>query len=467
MISIGNVTNISTQLPGQGLSNYNTANLLCLTNEAAIGGEPYILALASETAKTKYGSASKAYQAAKDVFAQTQNIRNNNGYLAIASIIMSSIELLFSSAADAGGYTMTIDGFAKAITFDMTPAAIQTLIRTTPQLANVTVEKTGNNLTITNPDKRGEDVTIVISLNTLTLAAAPVVITEGEVVTGETIEEALLRLKQVVAFAGVIETFETSDAETLALAPLIQDADNKMIRIICTGDEDDVETGGIAVNIREQNFTRTRHLFKTGSVSDRMSYKFAYASRMMSTNFNAENQALTDHMKDLVGVSADQNVDDTLLQKIVAAGSVCYPSIQGIAKVFSSGKNWFFDRVHNLFWLIGAAQIAYFNVLAKSKNKLPQTDAGMGVIVKAVSRVLEQGVSNGYIAPGEWTSEDFFGDKEDFLRNIREVGYYVYYAPLNEQSPEDREERLAVPVQIAFKEAGAIHKGNVILSINP
>jgi hypothetical protein len=52
------------------------------------------------------------------------------------------------------------------------------------------------------------------------------------------------------------------------------------------------------------------------------------------------------------------------------------------------------------------------------------------------------------------------------LRNIEEVGYYIYSLPVNQQAQTEREERKAPLIQIALKEAGAIHSSNVLVYIN-
>ena len=84
---------------------------------------------------------------------------------------------------------------------------------------------------------------------------------------------------------------------------------------------------------------------------------------------------------------------------------------------------------------------------------------------KAYEQSCIQGVRNGSFAPGEWNESIPFGNPEDFLRNIREVGYYIYSIPVAEQQQAERENREAPVVQIACKRAGAIHSSNLIINI--
>jgi hypothetical protein len=171
-------------------------------------------------------------------------------------------------------------------------------------------------------------------------------------------------------------------------------------------------------------------------------------------------------LKDLIGVQPDPSMTQTLLNKCIAAGADTYVSLQGVPKVFCSGENSFFDQVYNLQWFVGALQVAGFNFLAQSATKVPQTENGMDGLKAAYRNVCEQAVTNQYSAPGEWNSSTTFGNQSDFLENIQQRGYYIYSQPVAQQSQTAREARQAPLVQIALKEAGAIHSSNVIVFVN-
>ena len=51
------------------------------------------------------------------------------------------------------------------------------------------------------------------------------------------------------------------------------------------------------------------------------------------------------------------------------------------------------------------------------------------------------------------------------MRNIEEFGFYIYHMPVAEQSQTDRQARKAPVYQIAGKEAGAVHKANILIYI--
>lgn len=468
MINMDNVINIGVNVPGRGISEFNTSNILLLTDEQSISGDEFGIYKGSKPVGEDYGTGSLALVGAQAVFSQNPSIKNNNGYLVVASIKPASTELLISGVPASGTFELSFGANTETFPFDSTASEVQLVANSHPGFEGVKVEKNGNNYIFTDTQSRGASIDLTVGAVTLKDASsADLTASLDNEVDGESLLEAITRLKGKVDFVGVIETFETTNAETMAVAPYIQEQNNALTRFFASGDTASLEDGGVIKAILDQNFTRSRALFKTGTDVDRLKFKCAYASQNMSVNFSQEGSTRTDHLKDLVGVSPDQNIDDQLYIKIQNAGAVCYPVIaQATAKLMSSGKNLFFDRVFNLVWFINAALVAYYNVLARTSTKIPQTEAGMISITGAIGRVCDRAVTNGYCAPGEWTSEDTFGDPETFKRNIREKGYYIYYLPLSEQDPLEREERVAPVIMVALKEAGAIHKGNVIVSIN-
>ena len=70
---------------------------------------------------------------------------------------------------------------------------------------------------------------------------------------------------------------------------------------------------------------------------------------------------------------------------------------------------------------------------------------------------------NGLVAPGKWNA-DGFGQIErgDYLTE----GFYIYSPPMAEQAQATREQRIAPPIQIALKLAGAIHEIDCIVDVN-
>ncbi len=281
----------------------------------------------------------------------------------------------------------------------------------------------------------------------------------------ETLDEAIARTEDLVQYFGVLSTQIESQADMLAAAAVIQ-ALNK-IAFFVSNDAASVETGGQLDLLTTGGFTQSRGLFY-GSDSEAAALVMmaSYASRGLSVNFSGSNTTITMHLKDLLGVQPDPSMTQTLLTKAQAAGADCYVSLQGVAKVFCSGQNSFFDQVYNLQWFVGALQIAGFNYLAQSATKVPQTEQGMDGLKSAYRNVCEQAVANQYSAPGTWNSSTTFGNQSDFLANITQRGYYIFSQPVAKQSQSAREARSAPLIQLALKEAGAIHSSSVIVYVN-
>ncbi len=284
-------------------------------------------------------------------------------------------------------------------------------------------------------------------------------------VASETLAVAIARTKDLVQYFGIMSTIIESQVDMLAAAAVVQ-ALNKVAFFVQKASAS-IETGGSLDLLRSGGFTKSRGLYYGSSADvDALVMMASYAGRALSVDFSGSNTTITMHLKDLTGVQPDPSMTQTLLNKAIAAGADTYPSLQGVAKVFCSGENNFYDQVYNLGWLVGALQVAGFNFLAQSSTKIPQTENGMDGLKGAYRNVCEQAVSCQYVAPGTWNSPVTFGKQADLYANILQLGYYIYSTPIAQQSQVDRAARQAPLVQIAIKEAGAIQSSSVIVNIN-
>lgn len=281
----------------------------------------------------------------------------------------------------------------------------------------------------------------------------------------ESLATAINRAESMVQFFGILSTRDYDSEEVSAAAAVVQTM-NKMLFVV-SNDADDIAAAGSFHDIAEAGYDKTRCLaYLSDTTEPAKVMAAAYAGRALSTQFEGSNTTSTMHLKDLIGVTADPSMTQTQLNLCQDCGADAYVNIAGVAKTFTSGKNSFFDQVYNRCWFLGALEVAGFNALAKVSTKVPQTEPGMTILKGAYRLVCERGIRNGYMAPGAWNSADRFGDVEAMLRNIEEVGYYIYSLPVNQQAQTEREARKAPLVQIAIKEAGAIHSSNVMVYIN-
>lgn len=187
--------------------------------------------------------------------------------------------------------------------------------------------------------------------------------------------------------------------------------------------------------------------------------------RAFSVNFSANRSTITLMYKQEPGVVA-QNITETQAQALKAKRCNVFVNYQNNTAIIQYGVmsgQAYFDEIHGLDWFSDALQNAEYNLLYQSKTKIPQTDAGQNQLVNVAANVCQEAINNGLIAPGQWNA-DGFGQlsRGDYL----DEGFYIYTPPMASQDQSIREQRIAPPIQIALKLAGAIHEIDCIVDVN-
>jgi len=472
-LALSNIISVSVSEQGAGAGEYNTSNLAIFTEEVPLDDSEFssgykIYVSPSEVAED-FGTASQTYAQAVKIFSQQPNILANNGYLVVIPYLYEIQTFSFNAAPASGSFKANFGGSSTdVIPYNATSSSVQTLIRTLPGLGEATVSgsiSASTSLAIAFRGYYGNAAAMTISNNTLlTAGSASVAVAVATSQGGETLGPAVTRSEGLVQYFGLMGTQIFPQADMLAAAAIVQ-AMNKVAFFVGNLSAD-VAVGGMLDLLRSNNYSKSRGLFYGGTEVAALDFLSAYAGRGLSTNFSGSNTTQTMHLKDLVGVTADPSMTQSLLVLCTAAGADVYASFQGIPKVFCSGENEFFDYVYGLGWFVGAIEIAGFNFLAQAATKIPQTESGMDGLKGAYRKICEQGVANQWMAPGTWNSSITFGNQSDFLENIVQRGYYIYSGPIATQTAAAREARQAPLVQIAVKLAGAIHSSTVIVYVN-
>ena len=187
--------------------------------------------------------------------------------------------------------------------------------------------------------------------------------------------------------------------------------------------------------------------------------------RAFSVNFAANRSVITLMYKQEPGV-APATISESQAQALRAKRCNVFANYDNDTAIIQYGVmsgQAYFDEVHGLDWFSDALQNAEYNLLYQSKTKIPQTDAGQNQLVNCAAAVCQEAVHNGLVAPGKWNA-DGFGQIErgDYLTE----GFYIYSPPMAEQAQATREQRIAPPIQIALKLAGAIHEIDCIVDVN-
>lgn len=299
------------------------------------------------------------------------------------------------------------------------------------------------------------------------LIIAPLIVTgesPSEVV--ESLSDALNRVKAQIYFGGWMTNKKAEAEEVIAAAQLNETLES--LYLLGSGDAADftAETG-LFDKVSKLSLSRTKLLYygdSTENLDNMRGFVSAYAGRGFSVNFAAQNSTITMNLKDLVGVSPDSTVTEAIYQNAEQLGVDMYVAYNGLPKIVSNGNPLYFDDIYNRLWFELTMRVELFNALATTSTKIPQTETGMNNLKSAARAVCQRGVYNGFMAPGTWNGTDTFGDQDDFYRNIEDFGFYVYSAPVSQQSQSERETRVAPVVQVACKQAGAIHKMNLIIN---
>jgi hypothetical protein len=471
-LSITNVINISVAASQAGVGAYNTSNLALFTHEAAagtFGALGYKIYSSPAQVGIDFGTASQTFQMANAVFSQKPNILAGNGYLVVIPMLAEVQDFALSAVAASGTFQIVFSGgTTAAINWNDSLAVIQTKVQVVAGLSGATVSGSivSKDLQITFSGAYGAQTLSAIAANSLqTGGAVPITFVITKITVGEAIGAAVTRASSLVQFFGIMGTLIFTQADMLAAAAIVQPL-NKIAGFV-SRTQADIAVGGMLDLLRSGSFTQSRGLYYGGATdASALLFLVSYMSRGLSTNFSGSNTTSTMNLKDLVGVQPDPAITATTLALAQAAGADVYISLQGVPKVLCSGLNAFFDSVYNLQWFVGALQVSAFNYLAQSATKIPQTENGMDGLKASYRNVCEQAVTNQYSAPGTWASSTTFGSQADFLANITQRGYYIYSLPVSQQLQVDRAARKAPLVQIALKEAGAVHSSSVVIFVN-
>lgn len=274
------------------------------------------------------------------------------------------------------------------------------------------------------------------------------------------------KISKEIFFGGMLfGGYQPDAAEMSAAAAVFQAA--KILLFLSSNDTSALNSGQPfnAVQAASQHYVRCL-LYTVNALQARL-YAAAYASLGMSTNWEGANTASTQQLKDLANVLPDPGITTTIANTCETVGVDYFTTIGPLPKLFSTGGNEFFDEVWGLVWLQRALEVAGFNALATTPTKIPQTEPGIAFLRNAYSTVLQQGVRNGFIAPGKWNSPQTIGDPETMIEAIAALGWYVYSVPLAQQSQVDRASRKAPAISIAAKLAGAVQSSNVVVYFEP
>jgi hypothetical protein len=241
-----------------------------------------------------------------------------------------------------------------------------------------------------------------------------------------------------------------SMTDILGASPLVEASEPSSIMLAAV----DVST---MRTLKGMNFRRT-----LGVVTEDVMKPVGILGWAMGANTRLADSAFTLKFKQITGVLVDPLSEAQVSDAKAAFGNV-YVNRGATYDWFEDGTmadgTWF-DEMINLDMLANYVQLSVCDLLNKTA-KVPQTEAGVLQIINSFIPDLEAALNTGFIAPGIWNAPGFLTLSQG---DAIEKGYIVLSEAISEQSAADRESRLAPPVYIALKLAGAIH--SVVIQIN-
>jgi hypothetical protein len=222
---------------------------------------------------------------------------------------------------------------------------------------------------------------------------------------------------------------------------------------------DAASTADIASQMRLAGYTRTVMMYSQDPYA-----VASFFGRAFTVNFEGSNTTITMMFKQMPGVvpevlTAAQAA--TLTNKRCNVYAMYINGVPILQEGIVSGLAYF-DEVHGTDWLANRIQTDLYNVLLQSP-KIPQTNAGVHILLTAMEGGLSQAATNGLVAPGVWNAPGFGALQQgDYLS----TGFYSYVPNVDSQPQSIRESRRAPMLQAAIKMAGAVHFADVLVNVN-
>lgn len=207
------------------------------------------------------------------------------------------------------------------------------------------------------------------------------------------------------------------------------------------------------------NLSRTFGMYSTTKYAAAAAMGFA-----MGANDGTANSHFTMAYKTLANVA----VDDLNVTQVgyLQAKNANYYVMRGATYtvletgVVASGK-WF-DEVLGLDQLAYDLQRGCMDLLAKTRTKIPYTDAGAQQFVLACNDVCKEAAVRGFLAPGIWRQNTVLNlEKGDTL----ELGYMCQAVPVADRPDSEKSLRKCPPLYVCVNMAGAIHSATIKVNV--
>jgi hypothetical protein len=489
-LSVSRVVAVSVFLTQAGAQAQSLSNMLVMGTSAIIDPvERYRSYTDLTDVANDFGLLAEEYKAAQRWFSQSPQPTEmliarwvnaaSKGGIRGATLPSSSQLIATWNAITTGSFKIAKDGaaaaditgldFSAAANLNAVAAIIQTALVGTTVIWNanyqrfeITSNTTGaaSAISFMQAAATGTDISTLIGMTAASSGAY--------LFTGQVAESAVAAVQLMDAMLGQkwygVGVPSAANADHLAIAGFIEGTNTKHTYWLTTNEAgvlSTVSTTDIAYLLSQLNYRRT---FVQFSSSDLFA-AFSAAGRILTTDFNGNNTVMTLKFKQEPGVVAE-SLNSNQADAAEAKNANIFVNYNNDTAIIEQGvmtDGTFVDIVTGTDWLAVELQQRVYNLLYTSPTKIPQTNAGMQLLTTTCEAVCAQAVVNGLLAPGVWNSNGFGTITQG---SYLEKGYYVYAPNVDTQDPADRAARLAVPIQIAAKLAGAIHHVDIAVTVN-
>lgn len=279
--------------------------------------------------------------------------------------------------------------------------------------------------------------------------------------TGETPVQAITacRIKNDEWYA--VTVCGADKAEIVAAAAYVETCDPPSVLFFTTDDADC--KAGTAANVFDSLMAAgyRRTIGQWSATDDAVASIMGYS---MGANTGAANSAYTLAFKSEPGITAD-TLTSAELAFIKADNGNAYVPYGTDYNVFIDGRmasGVFYDEVLGIDQLANDLQLSVMDLLV-SNLKIPQTEDGVNQIINACTVPCQTAVRRGFLAPGVWTAAPV---KALSTGDALSAGFLIQADTIASQSDADRAARIAPPVYVAVKLAGAVQEVVITVDVN-
>jgi hypothetical protein len=250
-------------------------------------------------------------------------------------------------------------------------------------------------------------------------------------------------------------------ADIEAIAPYIEAVEPSSTFFYTTVDADVLAgtAGNVMLTLKAASYKRSIGQYSTSP--DAAASIMGYA---MGANTGLANTSYTLAHKKEVGVVPEALTANQVTIMNAQNGNY-YVNRGNTYNVFQQGimaNGMHFDEIINLDMLVNDIQLAVMDLLT-AVSKVPQNEGGVTLLVSAITGPCNSARDRGFLSPGVWNAPSILNlNTGDSLSQ----GYLILTATIDSQSASDRSSRIAPPIYVCVKLAGAIEFVSIQINVN-